>query len=115
MSSGPPYINPQTVDNIVARINAIPDVPSLTALETELQAMLGKWVAAQLKELETLVGLNTPPTTPNEAVTWVTNFISVHITGPYNKAVELGTEIATASSRISTAIANKLSSLQAQL
>ena len=107
-------------DNIIAKINAIPNCAELEAYVTK---MVTEFFTDKLTELTKSLGFlsslggdgSLSLSSLGSVISWITKFVNSNLVGPYAKATALLAITITKQAEVAAAVANKMSELECNI
>lgn len=108
-------INDEYINDLIKRINAIPDCKTLGTLMQEITVKFTLLMSMNTEIIRVMGILKTIPTNIGEVLTWVENVITSSFLGPYQKAILLEAELILDLAKLMQAIEAKTAGMSCQV
>lgn len=106
-----PTSNKFYIDNLKVKISSVKTCEELARIKEDIRKYFDAQLASINEEIALLSTLIINPTDLGSVISWITNFISSNILGPYYKALLLQAEIIAEMAEIMALISSVTSSL----
>lgn len=103
------------VDNLKVKISSIKTCEDLAKVKAEIMAYYAGMLASINAEIALLGALIVNPTDLGSVISWVSNFITSNVLGPYNKALLLEAQMIAEFAEIMALISSAVSTLTCNL
>jgi len=104
-------INEQHITNIENKIDSIQTPEQLTTYRDKVLQEFTDLQTQASNQIAELTPLATPPTTPDQAVTWITNLIGAQFTAPLANVTALQAEASVKYAALATKFSNRLAEI----